>query len=322
MIKFDYGVSPNIMIIGDLELINSLDNWNGILYLISQSKLTDIDFIELSLIFENKKSAEKSYKLFDENRRRHKTDEIIDIIFVEMEEGYKVFILLNMKILIEEIIPVHLKEWVNPIYTNGIKPLFISKKSNHFLILKEYKKDNKERVVYITHSYINSIGNPVPIIKKEFKIKNILILTELEARENEMIKNYFVDNIEEEYKYNKEMIFSFSEEENIKKRKKFLKYFYPLTIDKIYYEKYLKKEIEELNKKYEVTLIYQAICNLILKYRLKNEKRYFKNWKEIDVLEYLLQTPETFKSIYPDEKYFSLGRIESQIKFQNKKGEK
>ena len=113
-----------------------------------------------------------------------------------------------------------------------------------------------------------------------------------------------------------------SEEENIKKRKRFLKYFYPLTIDKICYEKYLKKEIEELNKKYEVTLVYQAICNLILKYRLKNEKRDFKNWREIDVLEYLLQTPETFKSIYPNEKHFSLGKIESQIKFQNKKGEK
>lgn len=322
MIKFDYGISPNIIIIGDLEIINSLNNWNGILYLISQNKSTGGDFIELSLIFEDKKSAEKSYKLFDENRKRHKTDEIIDIIFVEMKEGYKVFILLNMKILVEKVIPIHLKEWVNPVYTNGIKPLFISKKSKHFLMLKEYKKDNKEKFVYITHSYVDSIGKPVPIIKKGFKIKNILILTEIEARENKIIKNYFVDNIEEECRYNKEMIFNSSEEENIKKRKKVLKYFYPLTIDKMCYEKYLKKEIEELNKKYEVTLIYQAICNLILKYRLKNEKRYFKNWREIDVLEYLLQTPETFKSIYPDEKYFSLGKIESQIKFQNKKGEK
>lgn len=216
MIKFDYGIFPNIVIIEDLELINSLNNWNGILYLISQSKLTGDNFIELSLIFENKKSAEKSYKLFDENRKRHKTDEIIDIIFVEMKEGYKVFILLNMEILVEKVIPIHLKEWINPVYTNGIKPLFVSKKSKHFLMFKEYKKDNKEKFVYITHSYVDSIGKLVPITKKGFKIKNILILTEIEARENKMIKNYFVDNIEEECRYNKKMIFNSSEEENIK----------------------------------------------------------------------------------------------------------
>lgn len=325
MIKFDYGTSPNMMIIGDIDLFDSLNDWRGILYKILQSRNGQKFFVDLALLFENKELAEKSYDLFDRNRKKYETDEIVDIIFVETENGYRVFILENMEKLIEKTIPTHLKKWVIPTYTNIVKPLTVLRKSKEFLMFKEYRKNNKKTSIRISHSYINSIGEPILILKKGFMIKNISILTEDEAKKNLMIKNYFIDDIngiKKECEENKKILFNISEEEKIEKRKKVLKYFYPLTMNKILYEEYLKQEIEDLNKRYEITLIYQAICNLILKYRLEKKKVYFRTWKSLNFLEYLLQSPETFKSFYPEEKYFSLGRIENQIKFQNKnKGE-
>lgn len=322
MIEFDYGVSYNIMVVGNIELINSLNNWEGILYLLGGDSENNINYAKISLLFKDKEFAQKSYNLFKENISMYKTSEIIDIIFVEISDGYMVFITQNMELLINKLIPSHLKSWVTPIFTSAVKPLTILRKSKEFLMFKKYIEQNKDTDISITHSYINFAGRPTLISKEEFIKNNIVVLTEEEAKKNPIVKGHFMDDREKEFDKNKNIMFDISEKEVVLKRRKNLEYFYPLTLDKILYEEYLKEQIEILKEKYEETLICQAICNLISKYRLKKSKISFRNWKELDFLEYLLQAPETFSSVYPEDKYFSLGRIESQIKYKNKKEKK
>ncbi|MGL5366702.1 MAG: hypothetical protein ACRDAG_00085 [Cetobacterium somerae] len=320
MIGLDYGESPKFMIVGNFELINSLNNWEAILYLLQVDSEDKIISANISLIFKNRESAEISCDLFRENIAKHKTSEIIDIIFVEIDEGYKVFITQNIEILIKNFLPSHLEPWVTPICTNRIKPLIFPKKSKEFLMFKDYKNQNKNKGINITYSYIGNFGKVTPISKEGFTSSNILVLTEKEAKENPITQNYFIENLEKEINSNK-IIMSDLLEEEILKRKKNLKYFYPLTLDKILYEGYLEEQVQLLKEKHEESIIYQAICNLIYQYRLKRANISFKNWKNLDFLEYLLEVSETFNSVYPEDKYFSLDRIESQIKYTSKKKE-
>lgn len=321
MIEFDYGVAPHIMIVGNIELINSLNNWRGILYLRKADEKNNIDSIHISLLFKDKESAQNSYDLFKESIATYGTSEIIDIIFVETSNEYRVFITQNIELLKKRFLPYYLEEWVTPIYTNLIKPLTLTRKSEEFLAFKNYIKQNERGEIYITHSYVDFMRR-INLVSKEGFIKtNIQVLTEEEAKKNSLLVGHFIDDIEKELDKNKKIMFDTQEEEVIKRRKN-LEYFYPLTLDKILFEQYLKEQIEILKEKYEETIIYQAICNLICQYRLKKLKVMFRNWNELDFLKYLLQVPETFNSDYPEDKYFSLGRIESQIKYKHKKENK
>ncbi|MGL5751996.1 MAG: hypothetical protein ACRCXT_15800 [Paraclostridium sp.] len=320
MIELDYGESPKFMVIGNFELINSLNNWEAIYYLLQGDYDKEITSSSISLVFKDKNSAQISYDLFIESINKHQTSEIIDIIFVEIDEGYKVFIAQNPNVLIKNVVPSYLEPWVTPICTGMTKPLFFPKKSKEFLMFKNYKRQNKDSVIRVTHSYRGLLGRVIPISKEGFISNNILVLTEEEAREYPMIKSYFIKNIKKEIEKNKKIMFETSDEE-VSKRKKNLKYFYPLTLDKILYEGYLEEQVQLLREKHEESIIYQAICNLIYHHRLKKVNIPFKSWKSLDFLEYLLKVPETFNSIYPEDKYFSLGRIESQIKYTNKKKE-
>lgn len=75
---------------------------------------------------------------------------------------------------------------------------------------------------------------------------------------------------------------------------------------------------QELNEKYENEIIVQAICNLILFERLKQEKDLSSDFTKAGyptrILDYLISTYESFSSYFPTEDFFSIEKIEYQIK--------
>ncbi len=57
----------------------------------------------------------------------------------------------------------------------------------------------------------------------------------------------------------------------------------------------------------------QAICNIILKYRFEKIGIKLAKLSQQEIVEYLEKEFENFESLYPDEDYFTLKKIEKQI---------
>jgi hypothetical protein len=107
-------------------------------------------------------------------------------------------------------------------------------------------------------------------------------------------------------------------EEIAGRRDEGIKTFFPVTYNKLNNQAWLSTLVQELNEKYEKDIIIQAICNLILFERLKREKDlspdFTKTGYPINILDYLLSTFESFSSYFPTDDFFTMEKVENQIK--------
>jgi hypothetical protein len=109
-----------------------------------------------------------------------------------------------------------------------------------------------------------------------------------------------------------------SKKEVSERRKKEIRNFFPVTYNKLNNQGWLMNLQQELNEKYENEIIVQAICNLILFERLKQEKDLSSDFTKagypMRILDYLISTYESFSSYFPTEDFFSIEKIEYQIR--------
>ncbi len=299
------------MIMGDLDFFNIFTKCDAVSYIFGQNEKDSVKLIELFFVFKNKREAEAANNVIKRWIDAAEGDTgTVEINFIEEESkiGYKLCINQRYDDLMKRNCPEYLEEWTKPIVMATTFFKSLKNTSGYYYKFKDAVKNNTYNIkfAFLDSNYIASLNND-NIIKNGNDInffKENEIPEESHLYVNSHNKKIDFTDINEIYKATDDGI----EEERIKN----IKYFFPITYEKIENEDYLSDEIKELMSKYEKSEILQAICNIILDFRIKKQGLRLKS--SIEILDYLLNSYEDYNSLYPNKPYmYSLENIEKQI---------
>jgi hypothetical protein len=319
-IGYEYGLKPHMILIGDIDFSKYFTEAKclGLIYAFGINEANNQVPVQIAFLFQNEEPAKKFLNcLMNWIERSNNDGDAVSIEFIENNKGgYAIAIFPEMNRFIDRNVPKHLKDRISPIMMTQTHFKEIDSISlNYYAFKTNYKKAERIAVGY-------AIGSPNKIEKQSDKY---FIKTEFNFYEKGKIPQ---NSSAEMYDYiQKEKIFDKENrpkppkettEEIAKRRLDEIKIFFPVTYNKLNNQGWLSNLVKEVNKKYEKNIIIQAICNLILFERLKQEKNlspdFTKNGYPTRILDYLVSTFESFSSFFPTVDFFTEEKIENQIK--------
>jgi hypothetical protein len=319
-IGYEYGVKPYMILLGDIDFANYFVEAKclGLIYAFGVDNNNNHIPVQIAFVFQNEEPAKKFLDcLLNWVKRSNDDGDAVSIEFIENDKGgYTIAISPEMNRFIERNVPTHLKDRISPrmiVQTqfkeiDSVSPSYQAFKAN-------YKKAGKIAVGYV-------IGN---INKIEKQSDKYFIKTEFNFHEKGNISQNSSAEIYDFIQKNK----TFDKENRPKppqetmeqisaRRNSEIKTFFPVTYNQLHNQGWLSDLVQKLNKKYKEDIIIQAICNLILFERLKQEKNlsadFTKTGYPVNILDYLISTFESFSSYFPPDDFFTLEKIETQIK--------
>lgn len=323
-IGFDYGVKPFFMLIGDIEFSDLFKkaDCKGMLYIFEKGEKEKMIPVQMAFIFQNEEPAEKFLDiLLGWIEKSNNDGEAVTIDFIENNKGgYTLSISPEINRFVERMLPKSLKNKVSPLIMVQTHYKEIDTLGENYLNFKEnYMKAEKIAIGYV-------IGTPTKIIKKSkryFTKKEFNFFKEDEIPANSMALGYRATQKLSDFdpkklpKPPKESI-----EEISARRISEMKTLLPLTYNKLN-NLWLGDKQKKLSVIFDSEIIKQAICNLTIFERLKQIKElssdFTKSGYSSRILDYLLETYESFDSYYPCDDFFTEERIVKQI--QNDKRE-
>lgn len=298
MFRFDYAIKPKIMIVGDIEFSDLIRKASifGLGYIsIPQNALVNQP-LKIALIFNNEEYGRKAMLTFHNwiNSSNGNEDAFMMDIIERKNGGYVLCFYQGIECLINSNIPNYLRKWVNPIIINVTQFKEIDHVSGDYIKFKNALQFSRCHIIGGTKY------EPFTDIPNIVKTK-INIYTEDNIPESSPIVGYKALTREEINQSRK--AFGEVQQENLdEERDKSLKYFFPITYEKIR-KGFLHNIIEELEEKHNKTQIMQGICNLILQFRIEKDMDIdtkSKEWGPIDILEYLMDKYESPRSFFPN----------------------
>jgi len=319
-IGYEYGIKPHMVLIGDIDFAEYFQKAKciGLMYMFGVDNSNNRIPAQIAFMFQNEEPAKKFLDcLLNWIERSNNDGDAVSIEFIENnKDGYTLAIFPEMNRFIERNIPLHLKDRISPIMMiqtqykeiDSVSPSYHAFKAN-------YKEKRKIAVGYV-------IGNPNKIEKKSDKY---FVKTEFKFYEK---GNTPQNSSADMYSYiEQNKIFDRenrphppieSKKEISERRNKEMKNFFPVTYNRLNNQGWLMNLQQELCRKHEKDIIIQAICNIILLERLKQEKNLSSDFTKAGyptrILDYLISTYESFSSYFPTEDFFSIEKIEYQIK--------
>lgn len=304
MIGFDYSIKPNVMVVGDIEFTNLISEAQilGIGYISIPQSIMDISPLEIALIFNDEIKGKKTMQRF-RNWIEHSgnNSKAFSLDIVEKNDNtYTLCFHQNEKLLVERTIPNEIRDWVYPVIMKVVHFKPMKNKSKLYYMFKEACKfrectiygANKDMIIFDFEGKL--INNRIKFHKEEeldlssplraINIENNMINTKLKHENCNMNR---IENI---------------------------KYFFPITYNEIIQNACFREVIEELLSNWEKDIIIQAICNLILKYRMSEDGVKIENGEEHLIIDYLVNNYETPRSNRPNNNYFNVEIISQQIK--------
>jgi len=300
---YDYGIKPKVMVVGDIEFSNYLHKAmiHGLGYIcIPQNALVNQP-LRIALMFNNEEHGKKAMQCFHNwinNSNGNEEAFMMDII-ERKDGGYTLCFYQGIECLINRTIPTHIRKWVTPLLANIIH----FKEIDH---ISEYYVNFKKA---LTFSRCNIIGgtkyepfNDFPDIIKT----KINIYTEDNIPEHSPLIAYKRLS-KKEIEKSSAAFDKLQQEKLDSDREENLKYFYPITYEKILRRNFCNSILQDLENTYEKNVIIQAICNRTLLHRIKLENKLdmLKDNYYINILEYLLDSYESVRSSFPNESEFT-----------------
>lgn len=323
-IGFDFGVKPFFIIVGDIEfsdLFRKAD-CKGILYIFEKRETDEMIPVQMAFLFKNEEPAEKFLNiLLGWIEKSNNEGDAVSIDFIENNTGgYTLAISPEMNRFHERMIPKNLKNRVTPIFMIQSHFKEIDSLGQNYLNFKaNCKKAEKIAVGYV-------IGTPGKIEKQS---KKYFTKTEFNFYTQDNIPS---DSVANSYNATQDAS-SFDPktlpkppkdtiEEISQRRISEMKSLLPLTYNKLK-NLWLVETQKRLGVNYPSEIIVQAICNLTIFERLKQIKDlspdFTKSGYPNRILDYLIETYESFDSYYPPDEFYTDKRIINQI--QNDKNE-
>lgn len=218
----------------------------------------------------------------------------------------------NIPILIQRIIPEHLREHVNPIVIS------ISQGKDGMRISENYKyfRDNyvEGKNIAIRYFIVDKDNNISKRSEKYFLKTEFKFYKEGQLDETSILNPLINTNI----KKSRPPKITKDNDDFIKLRNNKLRYFFPVTVQKLKTEGWLEGIIKGVSTKYSADQITQAVCNLILFERLKQSNvptiNTVENGYDLKIIEYLSETYESYNSYFPETETFTKQKIERQIR--------
>jgi hypothetical protein len=312
---FDYGCKPILIVPGDFDFINLLNE--GFLALgygdIPEYGLL-IDVPLLVMLFENEDVARECFLHF----KSWGSGDAIRISFVELNNGgFLMCTSQDMNHLLEQSIPerfreefesrifvlVHPKEFPNP--SEGLKWFKLRTLSSPFVLVPQTVNGQPMRELAIQKREVNFFT--------EDTIPDSSI-------ESSVVKNR---NLSEQHEFHRKIPseIGYSTTEIFEKRLRQLKRFFPVTIERLTFNKTFNQIKQQLIEEgFRDWQILQAGCNLVLKI---TEHEIFlgsselterqRNEIEIKVLNFLIDNYETLSSSNVSEDILDITKIKEQI---------
>lgn len=297
MFGFDYGRKINVPILGNIKVkenaFKMLQEFEGLGYITTEDNKKI-----LGILFNTKYAAEIGYKVFKEEINN---EEIFEFNFIDHsnDNGYT-FILKELEKIDENIISSYSKKLIQPLFMTLIHSKELPNRSEEYLSFKDL---NKNKTCEIKFLYKDNFGIKMLNTPSITKSKINYYKEDEIPEDSALFYHYYKIKLEEK---------KFQEEDIQVIRIENIKYFFPITYEKIESENFLNDKIKLL-KKHDNSIVLQAICNIILKYRLEKIGVKLTKSSQLEVVEYLEKEFENFESLYPDEDYFTLNKIEKQI---------
>lgn len=290
MIGFDYSIKPTIMIVGDIEFPNLIKESEilGLGYISIPDSFNDPKELAIALIFKDEIKGQKVMERFSEWIKKSNNDVsafCFDIIEKD-DNSYVICFHQDEKLLIERNIPIEIIPWVNPMVT---KLTYFKTIDNRSELYYRFKKASSFKKCNIYGSDKTGI---ILNIENRIVLNNINFYNEKEINENSHLYGYNPNNV---VSLNKEEV-----QVNYMNRIKNIKYFFPVLYNEIIKRKYGGELFEELLNDFEEDVIIQAICNLVLEYRMTQEGINIKSIQDVNILEYLVNNYETPNSKFID----------------------
>jgi len=315
MIGFDYGVKPSVMIVGDIQYPNLIHE--GKPKAMGYGRLPHFGLLPnplfAALIFENEEKGKECFKHFKAWADSSKDGDAVSLSFIERNEGgYVVCVYEEINRLINRRLPEYLRSEVSPLITTATSfPLTVEKPSDFFLVFKEEAKETP-----FLFGGAGRTGKLFPdlVIQK----MEVQFYKEDEIPENTPESAYLNIKSAKEGQWKFERKQPGEEAEAIGgRRRRRLKMFHPITIEKIEYLPNYQETRDKLRaEEFADWQILQGLCNIAVSYRMCGKPYYEELTEEtaqMDILKYLLNDFEEPKTPMPPESYISVEAIRKQI---------
>ncbi|WP_316777872.1 hypothetical protein [Pedobacter antarcticus] len=312
----DYGIKPKMILVSDMTFQSELQEakFNGFIYVFCPDYHGNLIPAEVGFRFENEEHAEKFFdSLVAWREKSNGNSKSINLEFVELNGGdYTIVVSPDMDMFIERMIPEHMRDRINPLTMVASRSLRIIDQSGNFKNFRDQYVEGRRIVVryYIFEKDGHVRPSEKYIIKTEFSF----------YKEDELPKDSqaYLNLKGRKKDIKRPPKIAIGHPELLKQRDRDLKYFFPITLDKIITESWLSEVTETINKSYAKDQIIQAICNLVLLERLKKDDKHQINTSklgyDLDIIYHLAETFESFDSYFPEDKYFTKQAIEKQIR--------
>lgn len=316
-IGHDYGIKPKMILLGDMSFMESFQEAKciGMAYAYTIDENEKYSF-QLFFMFENEKPASlflDSILRWCEQSETH--DDAVGIDFIGKQNGeYTLAIYNKMDNLIKRMIPKEIVSKVSPVVFHAIHFKEIDTSESFKLFKNKYIEGDSVHIGYLigTKSGMRLQG------KKYFTKKNFGFYNDTDVKEEVFsLSAYQRLKSKDESTMLPQPLKEQSVEEIEGDRMKEIKLYFPLTYNKLTNTNWLIEIRDTLSIKYSTSYIFQAICNLILAERLKTEPNldmnFFNRSQSINILQYLNNNYESFRSFFPDDRFFTKYKIEAQI---------
>lgn len=310
MIGIDYGGKPNMMIIGDFEFPQLITEAtiSRVGYISIPLNSNDYTPLKIAFMFQDRiKGKQVMHRFLKWIKSSGGNMNAFGLDIIEKNDGsYLLCIYQEQGLLLDRLVPKGIKEWVNPLLSVVVHYKCINKRSELYYMFKEACKF-RECYIYGADSTGRVISVDDIIIKD-----NIRFYKEDEVTEDSFLYSFKARNTVESSKKN---IFKLNNNIELidSTRIKNIKYFFPITYNEIVNCGYFKKILVELEERFSKSIIIQAICNIVLEYRILEDNLDFDKSSSIHWFEYLINDYETPKSKFPEDKNYTVDDVLQQI---------
>lgn len=311
MIGLDYSVKPNMMILGDCEFPQLISDAviKGLGYISIPLDPNDSTKLQVAFIFEDAIKGNKVMDRFldwinasDGDMKAFGLD-----IIEKNDSSYLLCFYQEQNLLLERLISREIKDWVNPLLSVVVHYKSIDRRSEQYYMLKKACEFSK------CHIYGADTTGRILSFNKVIIKENIKFYNEDDITEDSFLYSF---KPREPFLFNKKHVTNLDNATEIINvdRINNIKYFFPITYNEIINCKYFNDILEELEVDFDKSIIIQAICNIVLEYRILEDNIELNKSSVMDYIIYLVNNYETPKSIFPKDNNYIVKNILDQIK--------